>query len=288
MSISSGDVAEQVVKIYLEGVEVALRISGSAAKNVAAAIYAIAKDENRTKGKVRLASMLRNGKDLKIFSVKKDELEKFSKEAKRYGVLYCALLDKNNKDTDDIVDIMVRSEDAPKVNRIVERFNFASVNVADVKKSVDSIEEKLEDVTEPKSEEDLIVEDLLNKQNKIKEQESEFPSINAVGNNQSEPSLEKQRQILKDNTIEVELNAPEEIIPMNSNLQLEQKHSVRAELKSIQEELKAEVVSTELIEVNSVQQQKAKGKRKFAKHSKNRDKNKKIAKHLKQTNRGGR
>ncbi|MGI6777099.1 MAG: PcfB family protein [Acetivibrionales bacterium] len=46
----------------------------------------------------------------------------FQYEAKRYGVLYCALRDK--KSLDGMCDIMVRVEDASKINRIVERFKL--------------------------------------------------------------------------------------------------------------------------------------------------------------------
>ena len=38
---SSGDAAEQIVRMSLEGTEVALRLTGSAAKNIAAALYTI-------------------------------------------------------------------------------------------------------------------------------------------------------------------------------------------------------------------------------------------------------
>ena len=38
---NSGDAAEQIVRLSLEGAEVALKLSGSAAKNIAAAIYAV-------------------------------------------------------------------------------------------------------------------------------------------------------------------------------------------------------------------------------------------------------
>ena len=41
---NSGDAAEQVVRLSLEGAEVALKLSGSAAKNIAAAIYAVMKN----------------------------------------------------------------------------------------------------------------------------------------------------------------------------------------------------------------------------------------------------
>ena len=38
---NSGDAAEQVVRISLEGTEVALKLTGSAAKNIAAMLYAL-------------------------------------------------------------------------------------------------------------------------------------------------------------------------------------------------------------------------------------------------------
>ena len=42
---NSGDAAEQVVRMSLEGAEFALKITGSAAKNLAAALYTVLKDQ---------------------------------------------------------------------------------------------------------------------------------------------------------------------------------------------------------------------------------------------------
>ena len=56
--------------------------------------------------------MLKSGKELKVFSVKYDDLKKFTEEAKRYGVLFSALIDKKQKNVDGMVDIMVKAEDA--------------------------------------------------------------------------------------------------------------------------------------------------------------------------------
>jgi hypothetical protein len=53
-----------------------------------------------------------------------NELEKFCREAKKYGVLYCVLKDKT--DTDGHTDVFVRAEDASKINRIFERFGIAT------------------------------------------------------------------------------------------------------------------------------------------------------------------
>ena len=90
---NSGDAAEQVVRISLEGTEVALKLTGSAAKNIAAMLYAVWKnrDKNKTKGHQRLSAMLKSGKELKVFTVSEEHLKQFALEAKRYGVVYCAL-----------------------------------------------------------------------------------------------------------------------------------------------------------------------------------------------------
>ena len=78
---NSGDAAEQVVRMSLEGAEVALKITGVAAKNLAAALYTVLKDQKKTKGKIRLTNMLRSGKELKVFAVKDGDLQKFCEEA---------------------------------------------------------------------------------------------------------------------------------------------------------------------------------------------------------------
>ena len=115
----------------LDGSEHAIRIAGSGAKHIAMLLYALLKDQKRTKGKVRLTNMLRSGKELRIFPIKAEDLKKFCKEAKKYGVLYCALRQK--KDKDGVIDVMARAEDASKISRIFERLQIATVDVASVR-----------------------------------------------------------------------------------------------------------------------------------------------------------
>lgn len=69
-------------------------------------------------------------KELKVFTVKSGDLKKFTQEVKKYGVLYCVLTDRKNKDPNAEVDVIARAEDASKISRIVERFNLASVDTA--------------------------------------------------------------------------------------------------------------------------------------------------------------
>ncbi len=130
----SGDAAEQVVRMSLNGIEVAAKISGKAAERLAVLLYAVLKDQKKTRGKTRLTNMLKSGKELKVFAVKDGDLQKFCEEAKKYGVLYCVLKDRNAND--GLTDIMVRAEDASKINRIFERFNLATVDMASVKTEI--------------------------------------------------------------------------------------------------------------------------------------------------------
>ena len=132
---NGADAADQIVNMSLKGIEVLAKISGEGAKNLATYLYAVLKDQKKTRGKTRLEGLLRSGQELKVFAFRNEDLKKFTLEAKRYGVLYCAHRDKKNMD--GMCDIMVRAEDASKINRIVERFKLATVDTASIKSEIE-------------------------------------------------------------------------------------------------------------------------------------------------------
>lgn len=142
---SSSDAAETMVKMTLQGTEMALKVTGSAAKNIGAILIAISKDKTKSRGKTTLNNMIKSGKELKVFTLSEKDLKTFVKEAKKYGVLYNVLIDKKQSKKDGMVDIIVRAEDAAKINRIFERF-FESATI----KSEKSKEK--EDITKEKNE----------------------------------------------------------------------------------------------------------------------------------------
>ena len=115
---TGGEAAEQIVRMSLEGFEVAAKITGAGAKNIAILLYSILKEEKKTKGKARLTSMLRSGKELKVFTVKNGDLKKFTQEAKKYGVLYCVLSVYNNPE--DIYYYIAVSSNIPVPEGMVE------------------------------------------------------------------------------------------------------------------------------------------------------------------------
>ena len=93
--------------------------------------------------------------------MKDTDLKLFCREAKKYGVLYCVLKDRNAKD--GITDIMVRAEDASKVNRIFERFELSTVDMASVKREIerDREEKAGEDIPAPEQDTDAFLDELL-------------------------------------------------------------------------------------------------------------------------------
>jgi len=136
--MNSADTADQMMKMTLEGIEVAaeigLKAGGTAAKSLAVTLYAILTDNKKIKGRTNLNNMLKSGKELKVFAIHHSDLEKFCTEAKHYGVLYSVLKEKNN--TDGIVDIMVRAEDASKISRMVDKFDLATIDTKAIRESV--------------------------------------------------------------------------------------------------------------------------------------------------------
>ena len=214
---TGGEAAEQIVRMSLEGFEVAARITGAGAKNIAILLYSILKEEQKTKGKARLTNMLRSGKELKVFTVKSGDLKKFTQEAKKYGVLYCVLADRGNKDPNAEVDVIARAEDASKISRIVERFNLASVDAASIVTEAEKskgAKGKLKDAktagekdagakdgqpepdigVEEKAEKDRLMDALMGKPVK-KEENAPNPSLAKTEKSPlSEPTLKQQRK----------------------------------------------------------------------------------------------
>ena len=135
---NSHDAAEQIVRVSLDGASIVLRLTGTAIKELATFIAAAAKNPERKKkkeaakcGKARLKEMLKCSKPTEIFSIKEENLQKFVEGAKHYGIRYCVV--KNPKDCpDNLCDIMIKADDAPKVARIADRHGFSTITKANI------------------------------------------------------------------------------------------------------------------------------------------------------------
>ena len=230
---TGGEAAEQIVRMSLEGFEVAAKITGAGAKNIAILLYSILKEEKKTKGKARLTNMLRSGKELKVFTVKRGDLQKFTQEAKNYGVLYCVLTDRKNKDPNAEVDVIARAEDASKISRIVERFSLASVDTASIvttaEKSRDAKDGQPEpEITTPeKAEKDKLMDALMGK---------------PVQKEENAPNPSRGNDFFQNRTEKSPLSEPTSEQPRKSaegaTMTKAEKPSVREELRKIKESRK--------------------------------------------------
>ena len=96
-----GDAADQIVRYSLEGTEVALKLTGEAAKSFAVFAAAVLKDQKKMHGRTNLTRLLRDGKPLKFFVVPEDKTKEDGK-----------------------IEIAVWAEDAAKVNRVLEKMKL--------------------------------------------------------------------------------------------------------------------------------------------------------------------
>lgn len=204
---ASGDTADQMVKMTLEGIEVAanitLKAGGAAAKSLAATLYAILTDKKKVKGKTHLNSLLKSGKELKVFAIRHEDLKIFCEEAKRYGVLYSVLKEKNNKD--GICDVMVRAEDASKISRIVDKFELAKIDTKAIKEAILAQKDNpIKDIPVMSNEEhDKLVKELMNevknpeKARKTKSDSWSGPFSKSAVAKDKRPSVKKQLADIK-------------------------------------------------------------------------------------------
>jgi hypothetical protein len=81
--MSSGEAAEQVVRLSMEGAEFALKIAGEGVERIAALLFAALQPKQggkapkqpstKLRGRERLKSMLKSGAELKIFEIQGKE-----------------------------------------------------------------------------------------------------------------------------------------------------------------------------------------------------------------------
>lgn len=142
-----GEAAEQIVNMAtnaaVKTAECAAEIVGKGTLSLATFLLAVLKDQKKTKGRTRIQSF--NGRPIKVFAIMAKDMKTFSKEAKEYGILYAAVM--NRKSTDGIVDVVVSANDAARVNRIAERFALSTI---EIQKTVNTpAEERAADTQNP-------------------------------------------------------------------------------------------------------------------------------------------
>lgn len=243
-----GDVAEQVLRMSLNGVEVTAKVTGEAAKQIAVLLYTLLKQRNKTKGPMFLKNMLRSGKELRMFALQQKDLKRFCEEAKHYGIVYSLI--RSPKAKDGLVDIMVRAEDAARLNTIFDRFNLAKVDLAQITTELEkSIAAKQEKAAPVVSEQDVdaLLESMLGTstpqeegapvENPMQAQESPSPQAAVKRAPARSRTLSPANGALQVNlpTENASPSAPSSPAPSEKTSFVEQRPSVRKELATIAE-----------------------------------------------------
>ena len=117
-----GDAAERLVRDSLMITEEAVKLAGLGAKNLAALLVALAKEEEKTHGPTHLTRLLRSGEELKLLPIKSEDLRQFRQLAKEYGVLFCPI--KNKSLDNGLNDILFPASAAASINRVLEHMGY--------------------------------------------------------------------------------------------------------------------------------------------------------------------
>lgn len=122
MNIGGGEAADQLVRMMLASGEVAVRLSGSALKNVLALTLALAKDHKKIYGKVNLGRMLRETRDLRQFPMTPEQYRQFHKLAKRQKLLYSSIRDRDGRGR--LIDVILPVTELDRANQTFGRMLY--------------------------------------------------------------------------------------------------------------------------------------------------------------------
>lgn len=122
MNVGGGEAADQMVRMMLSGTEVAVRLSGSALKNMLALSLALARNHKKLYGRVNLGKMLQETRDLRQFPMTPEQYQQFQTLAKKQKLLYSAIRDQD--DHGKLIDVILPVTELDRANPIFQRIAY--------------------------------------------------------------------------------------------------------------------------------------------------------------------
>ena len=110
---AGSEAADLMVREGLQITEATIKLLAAGSKNLAAFLYALAKDNKRVSGKTNMGRLLREGKELRVFQLRESDMAAFNAYAKK-GILYAVVKDKNAGD--GLVDLITNVDFASQGN----------------------------------------------------------------------------------------------------------------------------------------------------------------------------
>lgn len=128
MSMSSVDATDAVVRMMVSGAEVTLRLTASATKNLMAISIALAKSHKKLYGRTNLKKMLRETRDIRVFSMERQQFRAFQKQARKLGLLYASIRDKGPEGA--MVEVLLPTTELDRANAVFEKIRYVGTRQA--------------------------------------------------------------------------------------------------------------------------------------------------------------
>ena len=119
--------AIQIIRLEFDGLRFGMDVTGGTvkqAKNLAVFIYALLTRE-KLQGKTSLKKMLSKDGSLQVLKIREEDMKKFKKLAKKYGILYSKLPDINK--ADGMTEVLFHTEATPRINTLIEKLGSGSI-----------------------------------------------------------------------------------------------------------------------------------------------------------------
>ena len=127
----SAEAADLVVKESLQATESAAKLLGSGMKNVAALLLALARDDYKVVGKTNSKRLARDPTPAEVIRIKKEDMGKFQKLAKEFGVLFFFAQKKGNES--GYINVVSSQNYIPQLNAVMEAMGYPITQQAQAK-----------------------------------------------------------------------------------------------------------------------------------------------------------
>ena len=118
----SGEAADLVMKEGVQISEEAIKLLARGAKNLAALLYALAKDQKKLYGKVNMNRLLSEQRPIEVLPLRTEDFDEFKRRAKKVGLLFAAVEDK--KGDAPYLDVLTNIDHLSQANYILEQMGY--------------------------------------------------------------------------------------------------------------------------------------------------------------------
>ena len=118
----SGEAADLVMKEGVQISEEAIKLLARGAKNLAALLYALAKDQKKLYGMVGMNRLLSEQRPIEVLPLRTEDFDEFKRRAKKVGLLFSTILDK--KGDEPYLEILTNIDHLSQANYILEQMGY--------------------------------------------------------------------------------------------------------------------------------------------------------------------